>query len=229
MNPTLKALGDRIATLRTGDPGVRTALAGKFKAVEGDAPVLTFVGSDESVDRYGDVVVQAGINLTKFRLNPVVPDCHDYSSIAKILGTCDRVEVKEGKLVNDVRFATDNPLGLLAYKMAKAGHLRAQSIGFLPQQFEPLGQDGYRFTKSELLEISLVVVPANANAVAQMKSAFASGAIDRGDLANLQDFLQQLSQTKQTPATPDPAPGGAAPVPDWLPSLRAFVEALKTR
>ena len=223
---------NRLVTLHTGTAGVRTALAGTFKAadVESEA-VLTFIGSDESVDRYGDVVRQAGLKLDNFRRNPVVPDCHDYSSVAKILGTCDSVVVKDGRLVNAVRFALDNPLGSLAYKMAKAGHIRAQSIGFLPQKYAPLGgsQQGYEFTEAELLEISLVVVPANANAVAQMKGAFASGAIDRGDLGNVLEFLQSLSQTKQTPATPDPAPGGKAPVPDWLPSLRALVAALKTK
>jgi HK97 family phage prohead protease len=238
---------NRLVTLHTGAAGVRTALAGSFKSADtGTEPVLTFIGSDESVDRYGDVVRQAGLKLDNFRRNPVVPDCHDYSSIARILGTCDSVVVKDGRLVNQVRFALDNPLGALAYKMAKAGHIRAQSIGFLPQKYQALpgSQNGYEFTESELLEISLVVVPANANAVAEMRSALHSGAINQGDLGNVIEMLRSLeipqsairnpqseplSQTKQTPATPDPAPGGKAPVPDWLPSLRALVAALKTK
>lgn len=245
MKPDFTALGDRILQLHTGDSGVRTALAGTFKAANGAAdngnpdsgPVLTFIGSDESVDRYGDVVRQGGLKLDNFRRNPVVPDCHDYSSIARILGTCDSVVVKDGRLVNAVRFALDNPLGALAYKMAKAGHIRAQSIGFLPQKYQALpgSQNGYEFLESDLLEISLVVVPANANAVAEMKSALQSGAINKGDLTNVVELLRSLELPPAAPLSPPdspaasvPAPGSATRAPDWLlPSLRHLHEVMR--
>jgi HK97 family phage prohead protease len=205
----LAPLGDRLTALRTGEPGVRTLLTGSFRAAPGvaeSAPVLTFVASDESMDRHGDIVRQGGLRLENFRRNPVVPDCHDYSSIAKILGTCDSVAVQGGKLVNSVRFALENPLGSLAYKLAKSGHLRAQSIGFLPLKYAPLANshDGYEFQESELLEISLVVVPANANAVAQLKSALQSGAIERSDLGAAADVLRSISGLAQLKDCPAP-------------------------
>ena len=190
-------LGERLVPLRTGEPGVRTLLTGSFRAAPGvaeSAPVLTFVASDESMDRYGDVVRQSGLRLDNFRRNPVVVDCHDYSSVAKILGTCEAVEVRDGRLVNTVRFALENPLGALAYKLAKAGHLRAQSIGFLPLECQPLlgHPDGYEYRAADLLEISLVVVPANANAVAEVKSALARGAHGGADLRSVEATVRAL-------------------------------------
>jgi hypothetical protein len=71
----------------------------------------------------------------------------------------------------------------MAYKMVEAGLLSAVSVGFMPLEFawstdkdRPYGMD---FTKQELLEISLVPVPCNQNAIALAKSL----GIDTGPLA----------------------------------------------
>jgi HK97 family phage major capsid protein len=55
--------------------------------------------------------------------------------------------------------------------LVRQGILRAVSVGFQPKKIEPLGknENGYRFVQSELLECSLVSVPANANALAIAK------------------------------------------------------------
>jgi hypothetical protein len=50
------------------------------------------------------------------------------------------------------------------------GVLNATSVGFIPKETEPMpGGRGYQFVKSELLEFSIVAVPANAEAVRQLK------------------------------------------------------------
>ena len=57
--------------------------------------------------------------------------------------------------------------------LVEADILRAVSVGFLPRQSEPLtknGGGGLRFQQTELVETSLVSIPANPNALAVARS-----------------------------------------------------------
>jgi HK97 family phage prohead protease len=192
-----KEFGARVCTLSSGAAGLRGGMKCEIKDVDGDAPVMEFIGSDGSVDRYNEVIDQKGWQLENFRANPVIPDCHDYSSIAKILGRAQSIEVKDGQLVNRVEFCTDNPMGMLAWKMAKGGFIKSQSVGFIPLDWENgVGKDvpDRTYTKCELLEISLVSVPANPGATIGL--ALKSGAIQRADLTELAKFLKEFSNDK---------------------------------
>lgn len=207
MKTLIEEFGTRLVTLSTGAVGLRGGLKCEIKAVAGDAPVMDFIGSDGSVDRYNEVIDQNGWQLENFRANPVIPDCHDYSSIMKILGRAQSVSVKDGQLVNRVEFCTDNPMGNLAYKMAKGGFIKSQSVGFIPIEWKNgVGKDmpDRTYSKCELLEISLVVVPANPGATIGL--ALKSGALEKSDLTELALFLKTICSDNQ----PDPAGTGSA-------------------
>ncbi len=118
-----------------------------------------FVFSTATEDRHGDIVEQ-NFDVKAFKKNPVLLDSHRYESIEHILGRVIKISQSE-HLEGDVEFALDNPKGLLAYKMTEAGFINTTSIGFIPLEF---GEDG-SITKSELLEVSLVSVPANPEAL----------------------------------------------------------------
>jgi len=118
------------------------------------------VFSSEIVDRHGEIVFQ-NFDLKPFKKNPVYLDSHNYSSIEHIIGKIVGMKVKDGQLQGDVVFALDNPKGLLAMKLVEGGFLNTSSIGFIPLDFDEKGN----ITKSELLEISGVSVPANAEAL----------------------------------------------------------------
>ncbi|MDR3427848.1 HK97 family phage prohead protease [Silvimonas sp.] len=203
----LKEFGARICTLNTGAPGLRAGIHCTVKDVAGDDPVMDFIASDETVDRYNECIKQNGWELDNFLANPVVPDCHDYSSVGKILGKDilpkDK-QVQDGKLCTRIMFCLDNPMGALAYKMAKAGFLKSQSVGFIPLEWTN-GNDkdspDRTYTKCELLEKSLVVVPANPGATIGNQIRSVLNVSERRDLA---DFLKQFC-SEQTPA-----PGGAS-------------------
>jgi HK97 family phage prohead protease len=178
--------------LGCGEVGVRGGLAVTVERVAGDRPILRFVASDETLDRYGEVVRLAGWDLTRYRQNPVVVDTHDYSSVSKILGRSVAVEITEGKLVNEVEFALDNPLGVLAWRMAKEGFIKSESVGFIPKAWENgdgKTQPRRTYTQQELVEISLVAVPANPAATVL---ALRSGAVSRGELRAAAEFLQEI-------------------------------------
>ncbi len=196
-----KEFNQRLVTLNTGAMGLRGGLHFDVKDVPGECPCMDFIGSDGTVDRYNEVIMpEAWGDMKNFKANPVIPDCHNYDSVARILGRAINVGVQDGKLWNRVEFCLDNPMGQLAYKMAKGGFIKSQSVGFIPEEWtNGNGNDQpYRtYSKCELLEISLVVVPANPGATVGMKSALQAGAVTEKDIMACADFLRGLCGSQQ--------------------------------
>ena len=143
------------------------------KTAVSDGGSLEFVLSDATIDRYGDIVDARGWDLRNFKRNPIALFGH---SASFPIGTWSNVRVEGGKLLARLNLAArgtsqrlDELIGLV-----EQGILRAVSVGFRPVEWEPIDKDkpygGQRYTKQELLETSLVSVPANPAAVALAKS-----------------------------------------------------------
>jgi len=134
--------------------------------------LFSFVASTASEDRMGDVIRQEGWALDAYKKNPVVLFGHNHD---QPIGRAHNVRVADGALTADFEFAPEevNPFAAQVGRMVEAGFLKAVSVGFRPLEYKPLKSGGLDFTKSELLEISVVSVPANASALAFAKS-FAS-------------------------------------------------------
>ena len=202
----LQEFGDRLTTLNNGSLGLRGGLRCQVKDVGGDdEPVMDFIASDDSIDRYNEQIEQEGWQLDNFKANPVIPDCHDYSSIGKILGRALTIGVVDGKLVNRVEFCVANPMGNLCWKMAKGGFIKSQSVGFIPLEWtNGTGKDSpdRTYTSCELLEISLVVVPANPGATIgnQIKSVLSAS--ERRDLL---EFFRGTCETSEASEAPQRA------------------------
>lgn len=121
------------------------------------------VASDPSVDRAGDIMVPEGCILDGFAKNPIVLANHDS---AKPIGTAE-ISIKESRVEALITFAppkissiADEFCGLM-----KAGVLNAVSVGFDPIEWSPLPGGGRRYDEWALLELSVVSVPAQPNAV----------------------------------------------------------------
>ena len=137
----------------------------------------TYVLSDETEDRYGDVISVDGWDLANFRTNPIALFGHDHGFP---IGTWSDVHVDKkakqlrGKLnIERGASARIDEIG----RLVDAGVLKAVSVGFRPTKTpEPLkdkdGKETYgvRFVGQELLETSVVPIPANPNALAVAKS-----------------------------------------------------------
>ena len=118
------------------------------------------VFSSATEDRHGDIVNQK-FKLTAFKQNPVLLDSHSYRSIEDIVGKISKIGVRDGKLRGEIEFATKTYKGSLAHALAEGGFLNTTSIGFIPLKF---GDKGV-IEESEILEISVVAVPANPEAL----------------------------------------------------------------
>jgi len=130
---------------------------------------LVYVMSDETVDRYGDIVEARGWNLANFTKNPIALFGHDSKFI---VGNWADVKVVSGKLVGTLKLLPAGVSQRLDEIRAavEAGVLRAVSVGFRPIEAEPIANGGTRFKRAELVECSLVSIPANPNAIQLAKS-----------------------------------------------------------
>lgn len=145
-----------------GYDGLQAVVHAEFTKAEDSEDTNKFhaVFSSDNEDRHGDIVHQE-FDLRAYKKNPVFLDSHNYDSIVHILGRVSKIKVDGNKLQGDIEFATDNPKGELARKLALKGFLNTTSIGFIPREFNDKGE----ILKSEMLEISAVSVPANADAL----------------------------------------------------------------
>lgn len=135
---------------------------------------LTFVLSNEDVDRMGDVIMADGWDLKAFKLNPVALFGHDTRFP---VGTWANLRVEGKRLLGDLRLAAKGTSQRIdeIIALVEQGVLRAVSVGFRPLKQEPLNRDSdehfgpFRYLRQELLETSLVSVPANSSALAVAK------------------------------------------------------------
>lgn len=134
-------------------------------------PILEhdFVITDESLNRKGWRIIVAGIDLTGFKMNPVCCVEHDMRMIP--IGKWKNLRVDGDKLKGTVEFDRNDPDAIKLYWKYKDGYMNAVSLHVLPveESKEPSmlapGQKYSTLTKSEMLEISLVTVPGQKNAV----------------------------------------------------------------
>jgi HK97 family phage prohead protease/HK97 family phage major capsid protein len=139
------------------------------KAAAGKQPgSLTYVLSDGSVDRYGDIIEPAGWILDSFQRNPIALFNHNANAV---VGNWRNVHVEAGRLLGDLEPA---PQGTTQQadevrRLIEADLLPAASVGFSPLESEPIDPKrphaGTRYTKQDLLETSIVSVPANPSAL----------------------------------------------------------------
>lgn len=126
-----------------------------------------FVITDESVNRYSWRLLVGGIDLAGFLKNPVCCVQHDMEMIP--VGKWVNIRVENGKLLGTVEFDPNDDLAIKLYWKYKDGYMNAVSLHVLPIAWDDSdllpGQKYPTVTQSELLEISLVTVPGQANAV----------------------------------------------------------------
>lgn len=138
-----------------------------------DGPI-EFVLSDATPDRYGDVIDPEGWVLDNFKKNPIALFNHrsDFP-----IGRWENLKIGDKGLVGNLRMAPEGTSERIDELRAliNAGILRAVSVGFMPLESKSIkngaGQYiGEEYLKQELIETSLVSVPANPNAVQLAKS-----------------------------------------------------------
>lgn len=128
-----------------------------------------FTASTSDIDRDGEIIDAKGWDLKNFKKNPVIMYAHDYRTLP--IGKASKVWISsDNKLKNTVEFPPEGTYEFadIVERLVDTGYLRTESVGFIPKQWED--GDGDKapkrtYIKQELLEISLVPVPSNPNAL----------------------------------------------------------------
>lgn len=124
------------------------------------------IASTADPDRDGEVIVQSGWDLKNFLDNPVILAHHNYHNFP--IGKAIDIAIKDGKLMFKMAFSQATEEAKQAYALVKEGILSAFSVGFIVRERDDNDQNIIK--KAELLEISLVTVPANPRAIVYAKS-----------------------------------------------------------
>ena len=146
-----------------------TPLAWEGKAAGDVNRIFTFTISSATPDRMGDTIAAEGWKLDNYKRNPVVLWGHDGTMLP--VGRATRLWVQGGKLKATAELA---PASVSQYaervrSFIASGFLNATSVGFAPTKFK-FAQDknrpfGIDFLEQELLEFSIVSIPANPDAL----------------------------------------------------------------
>ncbi len=187
---------------------------------------MTYVLSDATRDRMGDTIDPAGWDLKWFKKNPIALFGHQSSFP---IGTWSNPRVEGGKLVAELNPAARGTSARVdeIISLIEQDILRATSVGFRPLMAEPLNKDdpfgGTRFLKQELLETSIVSVPANPAALQVARSLNISDetmSLAFGEHAGLRRELGKTGeQADTTPADLGRSRADPQPRPKVIPML----------
>lgn len=180
-----------------------------------------FISSGE-IDRYGEIVDPKAFDeeaIAVFMQNPVMLAAHQHSGLSgepTVIGRWMSIRRDGNRIIGTCRFNTSK-LGEEYWQLVRSGDLRACSIGFIVRAWEmrEVGTgDNKRsvrvFVKIELIEVSMVAVPANRQAL--LKAAGFGGIVESMTLdvdPNDSDLQQQIQRAvdQSIAKTLSPEPG----------------------
>jgi HK97 family phage prohead protease len=156
--------------------GVRKGMVDVVQRI--DNRTLRFTISSAAVDRDLDSVAVAGWQLDNFARNPVVLWAHraDEPPIGKAIdfGRDDNRLFSAVQFLPSEGYGAASDVAEMIYKMVADGYLSATSVGFRPIKWDfstdkDRGGDdffpGIDFQEQELVELSIVPVPSNPDAL----------------------------------------------------------------
>jgi HK97 family phage major capsid protein/HK97 family phage prohead protease len=136
----------------------------EIKSVNEESRVIRGVATTPNTDRMGDIIEPLGVKFA----NPM-PLLWQHKTDKPVgLATFDK-PTKNG-IDFEASLAKVSEPGVLkdrideAWQSVKAGLVRGVSIGFRPIEYSFIDKGGVRFAETEVLELSLVTVPANQDA-----------------------------------------------------------------
>ena len=156
------------------------------------------IASTPDVDRDKDRVIATGARLDNFLKNPVLMYGHNYRDPWALIGKAADLQVDAGGINFQPELrepANDSDPMTVIRALWDQKLLRAASMGFNPTKWMENEVGGRDFVEWELLEISIVPIPANQNAL-----RLAAKAIDGGS--------EELATTQPVQPVVEPANDG---------------------
>lgn len=158
---------------------IQRVFRGRVREVNTEKFTVEAVVSDESVDSYNEIILADAWTkgLKRYKSHPVLLSSHRYGDLTSQIGTGKKIGVDNNELVTLFQYfvGEGNAQADWGFKLAEKG-LAAFSVGFIPKAMMDDAEleefcKGRKvkprrvYKEVELLEISQVVIPANANAL----------------------------------------------------------------
>jgi hypothetical protein len=191
------------------------------RAEDDTAGPIRFVVATEGKKADGLDLRMDGLNLDRFRANPVVMYGHDYRGRDSLpIGRAENIEVDGPNLLADTIFDPDDEFAQRVEGKYRGGFLNAVSVGFDIRAIDP--ETGV-VNEWEMIEYSAVPVPLDPDAVVesgrQRAIAFATalteardgGALDSGNRSLVEEAIETLSGLLSATEKDDDEPRGLAP------------------
>lgn len=128
-----------------------------------------FILNDETkLNQYGFRVLNAGLDLERFRSNPVLLDSHRSYGTEGVIGRWENIQIEGSLLTAEAVFDESDIVGKRVSDKVAGGFLKGASLGLNPfsmDNFKSTPDGHYELVKSEVLEASVVSIPNNANAI----------------------------------------------------------------
>lgn len=164
--------------------------------IEKSSDGLVAVASSNTTDRHGEIVDNNGWDLKAYKKNPLILWGHDHNEPA--IGTSTKTWIegtgKSAKLMIKPELHDVTPRAAAIKELVNRGIIKALSVGFRPLE----SPDGVTYTKSELLEVSVVNVPANSDAQFLAYKALKSTGLDDDSIKKM-----KILGTDDLPTEPD--------------------------
>jgi HK97 family phage prohead protease len=150
--------------------------------------LVTFRANTRTIDRHRTRVEPRGGDLSNYRSNPIFLWGHDgyggwfsVPQMEHVLGRAVDITQSDASMDIKTEFASKaiNPKADMALGLVRGGFLNAVSIGFIPRKVVVEMEDGIEvpiIKEWELLEVSLVPIPSNPEALAVARAMFEADA-----------------------------------------------------
>lgn len=145
------------------------------RAAKNDARSIDVIASTDAIDSYDEIVSQKW-DLSRYLANPVVLYSHESHELP--IGRAENVRVEDGKLLATLTIATGTERAEEVWNLVQQGMLKGVSVGFRPHTTRWEKRDGREvlvLDDNELLEISITPIPANPEALAQLRARALGG------------------------------------------------------
>lgn len=206
----------RLRDLIPNKPVIHQSREIELRGKDDEAKTYTFTAATErAVDTpWGpEILRMAGCDMSRYERNPVLLDSHNRNEASAVLGRV-HMRVEGTEMVAELEFA-DTDRARQARQLVDGGFLRAVSVGFIPRKIRTL-RDGEVEDDAEgpcriiheweLIELSLVPVPADAEALA--RSHYFQPSVGKENPMQYPDTGTPQERAAETPSAPAPSPEG---------------------
>lgn len=211
------------ARIRDGQPFRRFAPNATEPVIDAQTGLATFIFNTEEVGRDGHVVYNRGIHTENYDRNPTILFAHDDGQPP--VGRALAIRIGEPASKVDIQFTPRdlNPFGAMIGDLVRGKYLNTCSMSWMPIKWkfstDKNRAGGVDFLEVDLLEISIVPIPALPGAVATARAngidtrplyQWAEKLLDTsGQIIVPRTELEQLRRAARMPAaskaTQDPA------------------------